>query len=112
MDDLTILRIYDIISEYCINKRKSVLYYEIEYGTEEEKQEIINFYKDKLPLEILESINKDDDNFILFNKAQSAIEYAESVFPYLPEISVINPKFHISTRVFDVDGSILWENGD
>ena len=40
MDDLTILRIYDIISEYCINKRKSVLYYEIEYGTEEEKQEI------------------------------------------------------------------------
>ena len=86
-------------------------------------------YKKDSETEFIAKLNNNDDfiinlntssvdlyylknNFILFNKAQSAIEYAESVFPYLPEISVINPKFHISTRVFDVDGSILWENGD
>jgi len=109
--DITILRLYDMVINYCISNSVSVVYYEIRYRTEEEKQEILDFYKGKIPFEIHESLNKDDDNFVVFNKAQTALEFAEATFPYLPDIEQIDPKYYIFVSVFNEEGHILWENG-
>ena len=108
--DLTILRLYDLVIEYCKKYSVSVLYYEIKDRTPEEKQEILDFYHDKVPREIYESLKAEDDNFIIFNRAQTALEYAETVFPYFSDVEQIDPKYFIFVCVFDTDGSFLWDN--
>lgn len=108
--EITILKLYDMATEYCQKYNKSLVYYEIKYRSQEEKDDILSFYEGKLPIEIYESLKYDDDNFIVFNKVDSALEYAETVFPYRPQISSIDPKYFIFCCVFNENGEYMWDN--
>jgi hypothetical protein len=109
--EVTVLRLYDMIINYCKTNNVSVIYYEVKYRNEAEKASILNFYEGKVPFEVHESLKVEDDNFIVFNKAETAIEYAESAFPYYPELKETAPLYYIFVCVFDNDGNFLWENG-
>lgn len=108
--DLQILKLYDLISEYCITHSVSAVYFEVKTRTSEEQAEMLDFYSDKLPIEIYEALRIEDDNFIIFKNAQTALEYAESTFPYYADIEQIDPKYHIFSCVFDENGRFLWDN--
>ena len=110
--EITILRLYDLIIEYCQKHSKAVVYYEMKYINEEEKEDILSFYKDKLPIEIYESLKYDDDNFIAFNKVETALDYAETIFPYKPQIVEIDPKYFIFCCVFNENGEFMWDNSN
>jgi hypothetical protein len=105
------LRIYELIQHYALTFNKSVLYYEIKYSNDQEKQEIIDFYQDKLPVDIVMSMTTDDDNFLTFENSLSAIQYAEDWFPYKCQADGmgIGDKF-IFARVFDNQGNFCWDN--
>ena len=108
--DFQILRLYDLVAEYCKTHSVSVVYFEVKTRTPTEKAEMLDFYKDKMPIEIYSSLQVEDDNFIVFKNSQTALEYADSIFPYYPDIEQIDPKYHIFSCVFDENGSFLWDN--
>lgn len=108
--DLQILRLYDLVAEYCKTHSVSVVYFEVKTRTPEEKAEMLDFYKDKMPIEIHTSLQVEDDNFVIFNNSQSALQYAETIFPYYTDIEQVDPKYHIFACVFDENGAFLWDN--
>ena len=54
--DFQILRLYDLVAEYCKTHSVSVVYFEVKTRTPTEKAEMLDFYKDKMPIEIYSSL--------------------------------------------------------
>ena len=110
--EINILKLCDVVGEYCKAHDKAVIYYEVKYRTDEEKEKILQFYKNKISPEIYASLNKEDDNFIIFNNDEYAMEFAEETFPIKTYMDAIDSLYFIYAEVYSKNGSILWKNLD
>lgn len=106
------LQMSDLISNYCITNNVSIVYYEIKYLTQPERQEIYDFYAGKIDSEYIEAMKNDDDCFFTYSDADTAIANAEMNFPTYREIvgQTDNPAFYVFCCVYNNKGEFLWDN--
>jgi hypothetical protein len=106
------LRISDLISNYCIKNRVSLVYYEIKYSTIEEREKICDFYDDKVDMEFINAMRNDDDCFFSFTNSLTAVEIAEMNFPTKREILGMTNDLllYVFCCVYDENGNFLWDN--
>lgn len=106
------LRISDLISNYCIQNDVSVVYYEIKYSNDDERQQICDFYSDKLDTEYIAAMKNDDDCFFEYQNEPTASIFAETNFPIYREIVGVtkNPLLYVFCCVYNNKGEFVWDN--
>lgn len=109
MIELKNLRISEIISDYCVIHKKSLLYFECK---KDDKSAVVEFYTGKACVEFVQAMKYDDDCFFEFKDHNTAISWAEVNFPTLREIvgEYGDDTFYIEATVYDTDGLIRWSN--
>ena len=105
------LNILDILSHYALWHNQTLIYFvnkKFEFLDENKRQEILAFYQEHLPDDILEKILLSRENIILCNTTDSALINAISWFPsldYLPDAD-----YYWHTYVIGPDGDFEYEN--
>jgi hypothetical protein len=110
--ELDCLRLFEILEDYSkiINKALLIIIPAWENETEELKSEVIYFYKDKMPEEIVNSLVTGQIRIIKYDNFDLAVEDAETYFPPLEAIEEINPKYKIKCWIINELGQACWQN--
>jgi hypothetical protein len=107
--ELDCLRLFDVLEDYSKITKKALLVYTPvwENKSSEEKEEIINFYKDKMPEEIFNSLKTGEMRIIKYDNFDLALLDAEIYFPY---VNSVEEKYRITCYIIDENGRTSWSN--
>lgn len=103
------IRLAEIISCYCKENNKAILYFE---SKKDDRDAIVEFYKGKIDVDFVNALKNDDDCFFEYPNYHRAIQWAEISFPTYAEIvgEYGDDTFFIYVTVYDEDGNIRWCN--
>lgn len=106
------LRLFDVLEKYAELNSKALLIYIPcwENESDEMKQEIVDFYRDKMPEEIINSLPSGQMRIIEYPNFDIALLNANLYFPYVEAIEDINPKYRIDCYIVDEMGKTCWHN--
>lgn len=104
--------LFEILGTYCALNNKSLLFYEIKYSDQQERQKIVDYYDGKIDDDIFEALKNDDQNFIIFSDRETALDYADHSFPTkrIIKSSTNDMSLYIFSCVFDNTGQYSWDN--
>ena len=105
------LSIFDMLSHYALWHNKTLVYFvnkKFEFLEETKKNEIIEFYKDYLPDDIIEKILANIHQTAIFDTVDSAIFNVSSWFPPIEHLPDSDYYWH--TYVVGPDGEFVYEN--
>lgn len=102
----------DILSEYCSQNKCSVVYFTNKIFERSEDSEVKNnvilFYSEFLPDDLIEILKKQRDNIIKFENNETAIINATSWFPKKHQLP--GEEYYWYSCVVDSSGDIIFEN--
>lgn len=107
------LHVFDLIHNYCTHKRNSIIHLKLNYKSLEERNEILNFYCDKIDEDFYYALLNEDEVFFSYDDQSTAEIDAEQTFPTKEELIAEYGEdciYHIYCAVYDVSGILLWEN--
>jgi hypothetical protein len=105
------LNTLDLLSHYALWHNQTLVYFvnkNFKSLDENKQQEILSFYEEFLPDDILQKIIADNDHTVVFSTLDSAMVNAASWFPaidYLPDAD-----YYWHTYVIGPDGDFEYEN--
>jgi hypothetical protein len=105
------ISIFDLLSHYALWHNKTLVYFvnkKFQFLEESKKAEIIAFYRDYLPDDIIEKIEANNHQTIIFDNVDAAILTVSGWFPaidYLPDSD-----YYWHTYVIDSGGEFVYEN--
>ncbi len=107
--ELDCLRLFDVLENYAklINKALLIFIPSWENESDEVKQEIVNFYQDKMPVEIVNSLVTGQMRIIEYPNFDTALFDANLYFPY---IDAVEEKYKIECHIIDELGKTCWSN--
>jgi len=110
--ELDCLRLSEILEDYTKVTKNVLLVFQPcwEDSTDELKQEAVDFYRDKMPVEIVISLVTGQMRIIKYRNFDLALGDASSYFPNVAEIEDINPNYRIDCFIVDTQGGICWTN--
>jgi len=110
--ELDCLRLSEILEDYSKVTGNVLLVFQPcwEDHTDEMKQEAVDFYRDKMPEEIVNSLVTGQMRIIKYSSFDFAIENANAFFPNVDAIEAINPNYRIDCFIVDTQGGICWTN--
>lgn len=110
--EIDCLRLFDVLEDYAKTIKQALLVFIPcwENESDEVKQEIVDFYSDKMPPEIYMTFFSGQMRIIKYANFDLALLDATMYFPYVEAISDINPKYKIDCYIIDEDGKTCWQN--
>jgi hypothetical protein len=105
------LNTLDLLSHYALWHNQTLVYFvnkKFEFLDKDKQEEILKFYQEYLPDDILEKIIANNDHTVMFNTLDSALINVISWFPaldYLPDSD-----YYWHTYVIGPDGEFEYEN--
>ena len=105
------LNTLDLLSHYALWHNQTLVYFvnkKFEFLDKNKQEEILKFYQEYLPDDILEKIIANNDHTVMFNTLDSALINVISWFPaldYLPDSD-----YYWHTYVIGPDGEFEYEN--
>ena len=110
--ELDCLRLSEILEDYTKVTKNVLLVFQPcwEDSTDELKQEAVDFYRDKMPVEIVNSLVTGQMRIIKYRNFDLALGDASSYFPNVAEIEDINPNYRIDVFIIDEHGRTCWTN--
>lgn len=106
------IQLCDIIYEYCKKTQKYLVHYKLNYNTIEERNEILDFYKDKIDIDFWYAIKNQDEGFFEYGDENGLVE-AQLFFPTNDQIYAEygeNSPLYISVSVYNKNGICEWQN--
>jgi hypothetical protein len=106
------IQLSDIIYEYCRKTQKYLVHYKLNYNSIEERNEILDFYKNKIDDDYWYAMKNDDESFFEYENENALIE-AQLFFPTNEKIYAEygeNSPLYISVSVYNKDGICEWQN--
>jgi len=107
------LSIFELMSDYCVSHNKCLLYFNNPLWAsfdDEKKSEIIEFYSDYAPDDIIEEIRQGRNCVIEYNNDDVAVLNAAEWFP--PRKYCPSPEYYFRVLVMDTSSDIVFENLD
>lgn len=110
--EIDCLRLFEVLEDYAkvINKALLIIVPTWENASEEMKEEAVNFYRDKMPVEITNCLVTGQMRIIKYNNFDLALIDANMYFPYVEAINDINPAYRIDCYIIDENGKTAWSN--
>ena len=110
--EIDCFRLSEILEDYSKAKGQALLVFQPcwEHFADELKQEAVDFYRDKMPVEIVNSLVTGQMRIIKYPNFDLALEDASSYFPNVEAIEDINPNYRIDVFIIDEHGRTCWTN--
>jgi hypothetical protein len=107
--ELDCLRLFDVLEDYSKITKKALLVYipTWENKSYEDIKEIVNFYENKMPEEIFNTLGKGEMRIIKYDNFELALNDAETYFPY---VGSVEEKYRIDCYIIDENGKTSWSN--
>ena len=107
------LHLFDIIYQYCRTQKCSLVHFKISYKNEQEKQDILNFYENKINIDYFQALKNENEGFFAYKDMVLSELDAETSFPTKSELIEEYGEdciYHVHCFLYNQDGILLWEN--
>lgn len=110
--EINCLTLFESLENYAgiVGKALLVLVPTWSNASDEEKQEIFDFYEGKVPREMTLAIKSGDIRIIEYGDFEAAHLDATSYFPGTTEIEETNSLYKIECHIIDEHGRLCWTN--